>query len=143
MRGKRTDGAVVSRPASAAAARQEVEFALYLLLCSPDAAIRAAHRAGAQDTSWIASELVAHVLHHTEYSRGYLLVCDLSSGGITVTDSGDEALPHIPGSPVGGRARAGGGLFRSVVNRIAAQVEVQALPAGGRIISAAIALTEP
>ncbi|WP_143665413.1 ATP-binding protein [Streptomyces sp. gb14] len=136
---------MVSRPASPAAARQEVEFALYTLLCSPDAAVRAAHRAGAQDASWIASELVAHVLiHHTEYSRECLLVCDLSSGGITitVTDSCAGALPHIPGSPVGGRARAGS-LFRSVINRVAEQVDVQALPAGGRIISAAIALTEP
>ncbi|OKJ18842.1 hypothetical protein AMK23_35065 [Streptomyces sp. CB02130] len=100
---------------AAAAARQEVEFALYPLRCSPDAAVRAAHRAGAQDASWIASELVAHVLHHTEYSRECLLVCVLSSGGITVTDSCDEALPHFPGAPLGGRARAGS-LFRSVVS---------------------------
>ncbi|MFJ3575969.1 hypothetical protein [Streptomyces rubiginosohelvolus] len=87
---------------------------------------------------------LTYSIHHTEYSREWLLVCDLSSGGITitVTDSCAGVLPHIPGSPVGGRARAGS-LFRSVINRVAEQVDVQALPAGGRIISAAIALTEP
>ncbi|MFJ9624857.1 hypothetical protein [Streptomyces sp. NPDC101181] len=144
MWGDRADGVLVSRPESAAEARREVEFALYPLLCSPDVSLRPAHHARAMDASLVASELVGHVHHHTGSSRECLLVCLLHTNEITivVTDPCDADLPRFPHPLDHGRAGLGSA-FWSVVNRVAHQVDVQALPTGGRIISAAVALTGP
>ncbi|MGC4965377.1 ATP-binding protein [Streptomyces globisporus] len=136
---------LVSRPRTAAEARQEVEFALYPLACSPDARYRSAHLAGVWDATLIASELVGHVLHHrADLSRDCFLVCTLSCGEITisVTDPCDEVLPA---SPVAPDARRGGleGAGWWLVHQLADQVDIARLPEGGRSITAAVPLSGP
>ncbi|MXG28426.1 ATP-binding protein [Streptomyces sp. YIM 132580] len=144
----------VCRPASAAEARREVEFALHPLLCAPDSYSLRAHRAGFEDAMLVASELVGHVLHHRESSPdvldhqenspGCFLVCLLHSDEvtITVTDTCEEILPLCPHSPApGGNGLAGLGWW--VINKVADQVVVQALPTGGKTITVAVPLSGP
>ncbi|MFD3973923.1 hypothetical protein [Streptomyces cyaneofuscatus] len=154
----------VCRPASAAEARREVEFALHPLLCSPDSHYLRAHRAGFEDAMLVASELVGHVLHHPEDSpdvlrepegspdvpdrpgpsSGCFLVCLLHSDEvtITVTDTCEEILPLCPRSPAAGSTGLAG-LGWWVINEVADQVVVQALPTGGKTITVAVALSGP
>lgn len=164
----------VCRPASAAEARREVEFALHPLLCSPDNHYLRAHRAGFEDAMLVASELVGHVLHHREnspdarhhaegspdvrhhpedspdllhhqaHSPGCFLVCLLHSDEvtITVTDTCEEILPLCPRAPTPGSTGLAG-LAWWVINKVADQVVVQALPTGGKTITVAVPLSGP
>ncbi|MEU8560462.1 ATP-binding protein [Streptomyces cyaneofuscatus] len=134
----------VCRPASAAEARREVEFALHPLLCSADSYYLRAHRAGFEDAVLVASELVGHVLHHPEDSPGCFLVCLLHRDEvtITVTDTCEEILPLCPRAPApGGTGLAGVGWW--VINKVADQVVVQTLPTGGKTITVAVPLSGP
>ncbi|MET9925762.1 MULTISPECIES: hypothetical protein [unclassified Streptomyces] len=165
MTGNEADAAGhVCRPASAAEARREVEFALHPLLCSPDNSYLRAHRAGFEDAMLVASELVGHVLHHPqdsrdvlhhpenspdllhhqEHSPGCFLVCLLHSDEvtITVTDTCEEILPLCPRAPAPGSTGLAG-LGWWVINKVADQVVVQALPTGGKTITVAVPLSGP
>ncbi len=171
MKGTEADAAGhVCRPASAAEARREVEFALHPLLCSPDSHYLRAHRAGFEDAMLVASELVGHVLHHPEDSpdvpqqpedspdvldhpepsSGCFLVCLLHSDEvtITVTDTCEEILPLCPRAPTPGSTGLAeltglAGLGWWVINEVADQVVVQTLPTGGKTITVAVPLSGP
>ncbi|WP_433397459.1 hypothetical protein [Streptomyces sp. CA-146814] len=84
------------------------------------------------------------LLPHQAHSPGCFLVCLLHSDEvtITVTDTCEEILPLCPRAPTPGSTGLAG-LAWWVINKVADQVVVQALPTGGKTITVAVPLSGP
>ncbi|MEU6732802.1 ATP-binding protein [Streptomyces physcomitrii] len=114
-------------PASAAEARQEVEFLLYDRYLTGSAAARQS----STDALLVTSELVTNALVHGGGLTGFR--AELVPGGLRLTAQDRSAeLPRLRSEP---RDLLPGGYGWPLIHRLAQEITLRLLPGGGKQIS--------
>jgi anti-sigma regulatory factor (Ser/Thr protein kinase) len=92
------------------------------------------------DAQLVASELTTNALLHGGGVTDFRVEVDAHGVRVCVSDRSDR-LPHRRPSPAGDRRRRPGGHGWPLVCRLAREVQVTALPTGGKRITAVVPLT--